>query len=139
MVSSTWHSYRILRFPFNALARLFSFSTKTWVLQGRKKSMEKDSRNFYLFIFKKKKLCVSIHYFLFISMLLCWWLDDFLADMLGPLLNAPRVNLKWAGFSLLQRRSWSLDHFGAFGVPRFLIIQAEVKPWKCILSTPHKF
>lgn len=71
MVSSTWHSYRILRFPFNALARLFSLSTKTWVLQGRKKSMEKDSRNFYLFIFKKKKLCVSIHYFLFIAMLLC--------------------------------------------------------------------
>lgn len=43
----------------------------------------------------------------------------------GQSLNARLVKLSWDGFLLLQRRNLNPGHFGAFEVPKSLMIHVE--------------
>lgn len=56
--------------------------------------------------------------------------------MPGQLLNVPLVKLNWGGFLLLQRRNLNPNHFGAFGVPKLLMIRVEAIMFYLLVGIP---
>lgn len=60
--------------------------------------------------------------------------------MRGQSLNVLLVKLKWDGFLLLQIRNLNPDHFGAFGVPKLLMICIEAIMFHLLVGiTPGGF
>jgi len=64
------------------------------------------------------------------------WVDNMpnIAGMLGQSQNVPPVKPRWGGFLLPRRRSWSLNRFGEYGVPRLLMIHGRTRFWTAVLD-----